>query len=93
MFALVKHAVPLMKRGSAIINTSSVTATKGSGGFSCVPLDLCHRLLPDADLPPPPASHDTRSDYAATKGAILSFTRSLGAPSLARHASPPAPRL
>jgi NAD(P)-dependent dehydrogenase (short-subunit alcohol dehydrogenase family) len=50
MFWLTKAVLHLMKKGSCIINTSSVTAYRGSGG-----------LL----------------DYAATKGAIVSFTRSL----------------
>lgn len=50
MFWLTKYALPHMKRGSAIINSSSVTAYRGS-----------KHLI----------------DYAATKGAIVSFTRSL----------------
>jgi NAD(P)-dependent dehydrogenase (short-subunit alcohol dehydrogenase family) len=41
-----------MKEGSSIINSSSVTAYRGSGGLI---------------------------DYASTKGAIVSFTRSLSA--------------
>ena len=50
MFYLCRACVPLMKKGSSIINTASVTAYRGS----------THLL-----------------DYAASKGAIVSFTRSL----------------
>ena len=50
MFYMVKAALPHLAKGSAIINTASVTAYRGSP-----------QLL----------------DYSSTKGAIVSFTRSL----------------
>ncbi len=50
MFWITKAALPHMAKGSAIVNTTSITAYKG---------------------------HPQLIDYAATKGAIVSFTRSL----------------
>lgn len=52
MFRMTQAVLPLMSEGSAIVNTTSVTAYRGSGG-----------LL----------------DYSSTKGAIVTFTRSLSA--------------
>src|SRR5699024_9763453 len=50
LFQVTKAALKHMENGDVIVNTSSITAYKGSPGLM---------------------------DYAATKGAITSFTRSL----------------
>jgi NAD(P)-dependent dehydrogenase (short-subunit alcohol dehydrogenase family) len=55
---IIRAAVPHMKAGGSIINTSSVTAFKGSPSMV---------------------------DYSSTKGAIITFTRSLALQLAPKH--------
>lgn len=67
MIAMAKYAVPHMKRGSTIVNSTSVTAFKGMSGRLYTFSVLTNSTGSPAML-----------DYSSTKGAIATFTRSLG---------------
>jgi len=66
MIAVTKFALPHLNRGSSIINTTSATEYKGSAGLRLSIVILQKPLLALFLV-----------DYSSTKGAIVSFTRSL----------------
>jgi len=72
MIAICKFAVPHMKRGSSIINSSSIAGYSGkpNGKFKLLP-GSCNEQTVKLMI------HNTAVDYSATKGAIVTFTRAL----------------
>lgn len=70
-FRFDRAALPHMKRGDVIINTTSVTAEKGSAGM----LDYVRAQASLSNLRPPADVHIRTQ--SATKGAITTFTKSL----------------